>query len=283
MLSSKLRDKLSNKMSGTYVPDFLLYDEVTSTNDLLKDAIKGTNTSGMNLRDTVKFRREGLDGNSIISLSQSKGKGRSGRNFFSPPGCSVYFSVCFFPKEPIGQLGVLTPMAASAVYDSIKEVCDVDCGIKWVNDIFVDGRKVCGILTETTLNENSDIPEYVIIGIGLNVFYPKCTIPDDIKDIYGTIYGEQIEYNEDIIAELVSSIISRLLTYYTNLSARTFIDSYKQGLFIRGQEVSYISGNDISYIIVDDVDDDVNLLAHDKNGKEYKFRDGEIRLKLLRK
>lgn len=270
---------ISDKLSGANGPDFLLYREVGSTNDVCKDLLKGNITDGCY---GSMYNQENIqEGFTVISLSQSKGKGRSGRKFFSPPECSVYLSMILKPMVSFDETLLITPMAAAAVHDAIKDVCNVDTGIKWVNDLYYNDRKICGILTEASVSSGGTI-DYAVLGIGINLYSPKCDIPEDIKDVYGTIFPKEVLYNEKIVGELAAEIIIRTLKYYKNIQQRSFINTYRDAMFLIGKEVTYISGENEHTVTVVDVDDNAHLLVVDKNGEKHSFSDGEVRLKILR-
>lgn len=280
MSVSNIKKMIKDKLSGSFVPDFLLYEEVTSTNDILKEIAEGKYKDD---KYNFSFDKENVsEGFSVIALSQVKGKGRSGRKFFSPPSCSVYLSILLRPDLNIEDSLLITPMAAAAVHDAILDVCKIDAGIKWVNDLYIDNKKICGILTEGSLKNGSDKLEYAIVGIGLNIFYPKVEIPDDLKDIYGTIFDQNVEYDESIIANLASEIMKNTLKYYNEISDRTFIDSYKKSMFLTGQKVTYVSGDEEHLVVVNGVDENARLIVTDENGEIHTLKDGEVRVKMLR-
>lgn len=263
---------IKSKLSGNKIPDFLLYENVTSTNDLLKDIIHN------NVEGIDNNKNEGF---SVIALSQSHGKGRSGRTFFSPKDCSIYLSILLKPDLTFDESLLITPMAAAAVHEAIKKVCNVDVGIKWVNDLYFNNRKICGILTEGEVNSNNKL-DYAIVGIGVNVFFPTCKIPEDIKDIYGTIYEKDVSYNEKIIGELASEIILCTLDLYKNITNRKFIEIYRNSMFLTGKKVAYQSGEQEIIVTVNGIDEDAHLIVTDESGKKRVLRDGEVRLKMLK-
>lgn len=99
----------------------------------------------------------------VISRSQTSGKGSKGRTFISPDG-GLYLSILLHPKEAEH----ITAMAAVAGAKAIKAVCGADVGIKWANDLYLNGKKIAGILTEAVYR-SENVPEYVILGIGINI------------------------------------------------------------------------------------------------------------------
>lgn len=270
-----VKNTIIDNLSGTIVPDFLLLENVNSTNDYLKNLCENKYSEIISTFGTDRIIEEGF---SVIALSQSNGKGRSGRKFFSPPECSVYLSVLLRPDFPLEEVQIITPMAAVAVNEAIKDVCNKKSGIKWVNDIYIDNRKICGILTEASILSGETIPDYVIVGIGINVFWPKCEIPKEIENIYGTIFESGVLYDEEIIGKLAAKVILNLYSYYLDINNRSFVKLYNDSLFLIGRKVTYFDGNGEKTVLVEGIDRDVHLLVRDENGKLLVLKDGEVRL-----
>ena len=109
-------------------------------------------------------------GSFVVAMEQTAGRGRRGREFYSPKGSGIYLSVILEPKGTLEGSLLITTAAATAVYKAVKEVCGVKLGIKWVNDLYKDNRKVCGILTEAVTDFESGNIEFAIVGIGLNLY-----------------------------------------------------------------------------------------------------------------
>ena len=144
--------------------------EVSSTNTMLRE----------------KANEETPEGYVIIANGQTEGRGRRGRSFYSPVDTGIYLSILLRPKEiATNELTNLTSMAAVAACETIEEVSGQTPGIKWVNDIYIDGRKVSGILTEASISMENGSVEYVVVGIGFNVYLPEDGFSGEIKDIAG--------------------------------------------------------------------------------------------------
>lgn len=167
--------------------------EIPSTNQYLKQ--KG-------------IEEEYEEGSVVVAESQSAGKGRRGRHFYSPGKCGLYMSVLLKPKKTAQESLKITAAAAVAVCRAVEKVCKVSLGIKWVNDLYLEEKKVCGILTEAVSDfETGDI-ELVVVGIGINLKEPKDGFPKELGDIAGTVLkeGEHVDRNL-----LVSEIVNELL------------------------------------------------------------------------
>lgn len=273
---SLINNRIMTKMSGKSKPDILLYDEVSSTNDILKDlALQGN---------------ELKEGSVVVAMSQTGGKGRSGRKFFSPKDSSLYFSILLRPDFPLEKSFLITPLAAVAVYETLRDILNIECKIKWVNDLFYNDKKVCGILAESKamLKEGVAYPEYVVLGIGINVFMPSCKIPDDIKNIFGTLFlGEDKLPNqyaqalpEILFADMIFTLREKIMKYYERIDQKDFMSTYREASMVVGRKVSYLSGNEKRNILVTGIGDDGSLIAMEEDGTINSFRDGEIRIML---
>ena len=166
-----------------------IFEELDSTNNYLKKVgSKGEKENHL-----------------VIALSQTGGRGRMGRSFYSPNGTGIYFSLLLHPEYAIEKSLFLTVMAAVSVAETVMKYNSNDVKIKWVNDVYIDGKKVCGILTEGAINANK-MRDYAVVGIGINVIAPENGFPDDINDIATAIFpgntGESVK--EKIVADVVN-------------------------------------------------------------------------------
>ncbi len=236
-------------------------DTVTSTNDYAKElAAKGAK-----------------EGTVIIAQSQTGGKGRLSRSFYSPDKTGVYLSILLRPNIPLSECLMITSSAAVAVAQAIEAVSDKKALIKWVNDIFVDGKKVCGILTEASTDIEVGGLSYAVVGIGVNVTEPDGGFPDDLKDIVGALFksGEKASR-----AQLVSEIIKRFFPLYRNLSARAFLKEYTDRSMLLGKSVRVINGDISARATALEIDRDCRLKVRFESGEEKWLSSGELSVKL---
>ncbi len=192
----------------------------------------------------------------VVARHQESGRGRQGKSFFSPKDTGIYMSL-YLPIEPFS---LLTLAVAVSVCEILDKISNQTAKIKWVNDIFISGRKVSGILCEKVLNG-------VIIGIGINL--ETDSFPDEIKDIAGSVFPNEKDKNI-IISEIVKSLI-------INLENPCVLEFYKNRLFFLGNDISFIKdGKKITAKAVD-VNDDGNLIVL-KDGEKITLISGEISL-----
>lgn len=128
-----------------------------------------------------KLAAEGCsDGISIIAGQQTAGKGRLGRSWISPPDKGIYISIVLKPPLAPAETPIFTLAAAVAVANAISEATGMEAGIKWPNDLIIEGRKVCGILLE--MSSEADRVNYIILGIGINYSQNKEDFPEELRN-----------------------------------------------------------------------------------------------------
>ena len=216
----------------------------------------------------------------LIANEQTGGRGRLGRSFFSPADTGIYMSLIIRIPGGIKSPMLITMAAAVAVVRTIEKFTDIRPGIKWVNDIFVEDRKVCGILTEAVTDLESGVAERAVVGIGINV--KNGDFPDELKSIASSVYFENITRNQ-IIAEIVKNL---LMLYKTPLSS-DFMSEYIEHNIVVGKRVKYeryISDDPLkpSYIdkegTIRGIANDGALIVESDDGEEDKIFTGMIEL-----
>ncbi|HEX9960669.1 MAG TPA: biotin--[acetyl-CoA-carboxylase] ligase [Pyrinomonadaceae bacterium] len=165
------------------------------------DEIGSTNTEALN-----QARRGADEGLCIVARRQTAGRGRHGRAWISEADAGLYFSIVLRPKLETRFLPLITLMTAVAVHDTLEETYEIDCDIKWANDIHVRDKKICGILAET-----ADTPKglAVVVGIGINI--KSSNFPPEIADIATSIEAETKRKINS--AELLEAL-TRFLDYH---------------------------------------------------------------------
>ena len=230
----------------------------TSTNDELKKiALSGE-------KGTVLFAAE----------SQTAGRGRKGRSFFSPKDTGIYMSLLIHPDISPEECTLITPLCAVAVAEAIENVTGINAAIKWVNDIFVDGRKVAGILTEGAFTQKG--ADYIIVGIGINLSAPEEGFPEEIRHIAGALTEKADGLREKLIAETVNRFMYRL----NKIKIRDFIPLYRKRLFFLGKEITVISPEGDYKAIAADIDSDCRLIVQTEKGENKILSSGEISVRI---
>ncbi len=239
-------------------------------NIYLFDAIDSTNSHAH------KLAKEGVqNGTVVLSESQSKGKGRLGRTWFSPSGANIYLSVIIKPQMPSTQITLLTFAAAIAVAKAIRGIAGLDADIKWPNDILIKGKKVAGILSE--MDAKSDTIRFVVIGIGINVNLDKKDIPSELMDKATSI---KIESNSAIDRmNLICRVLENLEKWYNLFErngANDIIKEWKSLAITIGRDVKVQSGNSFIEGRAVDIDENGALLIKDRNGVIQKVLSGDV-------
>lgn len=236
-LSSLIKDSVS----------VFVYDTVTSTNDVAKELCK--------MNDGCIL---------VVADGQTNGRGRQGKSFFSPKGSGLYFSMVFPVSSPVAEFTGVTCAVAVACSRAIEKITDLDVKIKWVNDIYIENRKACGILVQS-VSENGVITK-LIVGVGVNI--STVDFPDEIKDI-ATSLGKEIDCN--VLAAEIANNISELIFKNPN----DYIDEYREKSNVIGKEITYFQNNIAHKAQAVDIDKNGGLVVNE-NGKTITLTSGEI-------
>lgn len=212
----------------------------------------------------------------IISLQQTAGKGRKGRTFFSPGGTGIYMSILLHPQINAEDIVFLTTAAAVYTAKTLEKYSGKKTEIKWVNDIFINSKKVCGILCESAFKGKTN-PEYVIIGIGINLYTPKDSFPEEIKNIAASVF-EKEKPSESIMANIISDITNTLYDVIYTGRLKEHITEYKQKNFLLNKTVSFVKQSKKITGTVTGLDDKLNLLVETEDGQTITLFDGEVKL-----
>ena len=211
----------------------------------------------------------------VIAESQSGGKGRMGRSFFSPEHSGVYITYVLRPKMLAERAVMITSMAAVAVARAIETVADVDVKIKWVNDLYINERKVCGILCEAGMDFESGQLEYAVLGIGVNV--ARMDFPPELQDIatsIGNACGEDVSRSR-----LIAEISNQLEALYGQLDSCAFMAESRARSNVIGRDVVVMRGDDRYEAHAVDIDDQGRLVIETPAGVR-RMGSGEISLRL---
>lgn len=211
----------------------------------------------------------------FVAKKQTGGMGRKGRSFASPVG-GIYMSYLFSPRVLKGEglLGLTTAVCV-AVCRSIKRACGIDTQIKWVNDIYYKGKKVCGILTQSITGESGEI-ENIIVGIGINFTTPENAFPEEIRDIAGSLYSEAPLVSD---TDLIKAIIEGLLGVEYLCESKEYLDEYRQRSMVIGKQVRCFIGEEEFCGEAVDIDENGGLKVMTEDGIRT-LSSGEVTLRL---
>ncbi|SEK45036.1 biotin--[acetyl-CoA-carboxylase] ligase [Ruminococcus albus] len=216
------------------------------------------------------------EGTAVIAGMQTGGKGRLGRKFFSPSNTGLYLSILLKPEMTAADAVRITTAAAVAVAEAVEKISGKRSDIKWVNDVYMDGRKICGILTEASFNLENGGLDYAVCGIGINVYEPEGGFPEDIKDIAGAVLDTPAE---DIRNRMAAMVLENFMGYYRHLSENSFLQGYQSRLMWRGEDINIIRGSEITPAKLIDADEKCRLMVRYEDGTEDTVSSGEISIR----
>ena len=220
--------------------------ESSSTNDDVKAAARAGEPEGF----------------VIIADRQTAGRGRLRRAFFSPDGSGLYMSILLRPGMSLADSVLITAAAAVAVAEAIEQVSGRSARIKWVNDIYLDGKKVCGILTEGAVDADGKL-QYAVLGIGVNVAPPPGGFPKGLKDIACAVFEDGAP--EGVRARLAAEILTRFHRFRA-LDERAFLPAYRARSMVLGKTVQVFLGEEEFPARAISIDDDCRLIVETENG-----------------
>ena len=243
--------------------DIHVESRVTSTNTLLKELAKKGEKAGFVL----------------IAEEQTQGKGRLGRSFYSPDKTGLYMSVLLQPEMQVENALFITTSAAVAVSRAIEKVSNgsVNPKIKWVNDIFVEDKKVCGILTESAVDGNGTL-EYAVLGIGVNVLPPDKDFPAELQPIAGAVFSTTDD--KDLKNKLAAEILKQLESLPADFMSESVLWEYKSRSMLIGKQVFAIIGEHKKPCLVLDIDEKARLVVKFENGDISTLSTGEVSIKI---
>jgi len=211
-------------------------------------------------------------GTIVIADHQTAGRGRHGRSFHSPGARGIYMRLILDPARlGLSKPTLVTAFAAVAVCEAIEAVCAKTPQIKWVNDIFLDEKKICGILTEV-------IREWIVVGIGINFSTAEAEFPKDLRQVARAIFpcgNPPVSRNQ-----LVGEVISRMLVPAYPYIEENLLEKYKQRLMMLGKKILVTGSGQPYEAIALDIDDTGSLIVRKNTGEVVSLSSGEVSIRL---
>ncbi len=249
-------------------------DEALRPNIRVEILRKTTSTNALVKLRAAKGENEGLV---IVAGEQSEGRGRLGRSFFSPGDTGIYMSILLRPQIKPEKAVLITTAAAVSVCEALENAGAPSASIKWVNDIFLNNKKVCGILTEAGFGAGGDYLDYAVLGVGVNVYAPDDGFPAEISDIAGSVFDCK---QENLRNKIAAEILNTFMKYYKSADEMSFCTAYKEKCFIIGKRVDVICGESVRSAKVLGINDDCSLNVQFSDGEKADLNSGEISLKV---
>lgn len=233
----------------------LVFDTVDSTNTYLKQyALSG-----------------GQDGDVAVANQQTAGRGRLGRSFCSPADSGVYMSFLLKRQLPLADAAFLTVIAGVAVCRAIEACTGQQPGIKWVNDVFLNGKKICGILTEAVSDCETGMAESIVVGIGINVKTKPGQFPPEVRKVAASLNQGQLQRNR-----LAAEVMQAFFALLDNWDKTEVLEAYKKRSILIGKTVSYVKNGQTFIGTAADVNENGNLIVILKDGARDVLQSGEV-------
>ncbi|MFZ0449205.1 MAG: biotin--[acetyl-CoA-carboxylase] ligase [Desulfatiglandaceae bacterium] len=215
------------------------------------------------------------EGTLVVAEKQTGGRGRRGRYWFSPRKAGIYASLILRPKLPPNEAPKITLLTGVTVAEAFMALTPLKPAIKWPNDILVNGRKICGILTESSME--MDAIHHVVVGVGINVNTRK--FPDELKEIGTSVYLETGRTFDRVA--LLKEFLRRFEEHYRNFLSSGFGSVEK-----RWRELAVVLGKEVTVRMIDatcrgravELDRDGALIIQEKNGERRKIYSGDIQI-----
>lgn len=235
------------------------------------ELVSSTNTVAKQLAE------EGApEGTLVVANAQNAGRGRQGRSFSSPKDTGTYFTLILRPRFALADVALITSYAACCLAVTIDECTDRHAQIKWVNDVFVDGRKVSGILSEASFDAETQSIAYVVVGIGVNVIEPEGGFDDETN-----VAGALVDASDDANAlrrRIVAGTVNHFMRDYERIPQMPHLADYRERSLLDGRHVTVHAGAETFEATVLGIDDDFTLRVRLDSGEERTLASGEVHI-----
>lgn len=254
--------------------DYLIQDNI---NKYLNTKAIGRNVVFLDKVDSTNnyAKNNELSNGSIVTCEeQTTGRGRLGRRWESQKGMCM--TIVLIPEIELSQISRITQVGAAAVAEALEEL-EINAQIKWPNDIFLNSKKICGILTEmkTEIGKNP----YVVVGIGMNVNIQN--FPDEIKDIASSVFletGKVIE--KSLIAAKILNHFEILYNEFVRGNFKASLDICRRKSYVIGKQINLIENNSMRKATAVDINSEGELVVITEDGKTEKIISGEVSVRL---
>ena len=240
--------------------DIRIFDILPSTNNFAKELINSNSFT---------------NGTTIIANEQTNGRGRFARNFFSPANTGTYFSSILKLSLPIQDVSLITLISAIAVCKAITKLTNLEPKIKWINDVYINGKKICGILVENVSDNTNLKSKGIVVGIGININTKD--FPKDIENKAGSIMCDELSRNK-----LIAEVINNLFELSKNVYDKKIIEKYKSLSLVLNKEITYTKDNKTYTATAVDINDAGNLVVKDTNNNIVVLECEEVSVNTIR-
>ena len=249
-----IADAICNPLKGL---SLYLHRRIDSTNDEAKRLI-ASGEKGMAL---------------VVAEGQTAGRGRQGKSFYSPEQTGVYMTLSLPTSLAFSDAVSVTTATAIAVHSAIYKLTGIETKIKWVNDLYLNGKKVCGILTEAVSDLETGMVQHMIIGIGLN--WSTMSFPSDLQEIATSLAAPRDISRNRMIAAVVDALFD---TLKNDRSANLAL--YRRHSMVLGKEITYLKNGEGFHARAIDIDENGGLVVEHTDGSRITLQSGEISLRV---
>ncbi len=263
MSEQKTKGKITKEgiLSWTKIENLYVYDEVDSTNEEVKRlAAKGAG-----------------HGTLAVANQQTAGKGRLGRYFYSPDQTGIYMSLLLKLGLNFSESLLVTTAASVAVCRAIEEVCDISCGIKWVNDIYLHNKKICGILTEAVMDPAEGKISGMICGIGINV--GRKEFPEEAGKLADSLYHTD-EIDANLLNHLTAAVYKHLMELCEKLPDKSYMAEYRERSVVLGKAIRYTDHGVWKNAYVTGINEEGGLELQTETEGAFTLASGEISVRV---
>lgn len=215
------------------------------------------------------------EGTVVIASSQTQGRGRLGRSFYSPADTGLYMSVVLRPTLAPEKALMITVAAAVAVARAVETLSGRTAYIKWVNDVYCDERKVCGILTEASMDRGT--LSYAVLGIGINVCPPKNGFLQELQGIAGAVFDEEHAVDRNTVA---AAVLDAFFEQYAHIEDGAFVEEYRARSMLCSRAVTVCTPLGERQAVALRVDEQCRLVVRYEDGQEDALSSGDVRIRL---
>ena len=237
-----------------------VFDSIDSTNKTLKS----------------KAKNGARPGTVLVANNQTAGKGRLGREFFSPANTGVYFSLLIHPEVNFELVKTSTAIAAVTLSKSLEKLLDIKTEIKWVNDIYLNGKKIAGILSEGVLDSVNNNIKYLIIGIGINVYQPNLNFPEEIQE--RADYLIKSYSIENLRNKIVASFLNNWEYYIEQKNVDEALQIFRERNFLQNKTVEVFVQGKLNKGQVLGINDQFELILENNKKEKMIINHGEATL-----
>ena len=237
-----ITSRLSDSVTNSVVVEVL--EEVTSTNDVMRD----------------RARQQNVEGLVLLAEKQTSGKGRQGRVWHTPAGRNLALTIAWACDPDISRLAGMSLAAGAAIADALQETFDLSLDLKWPNDMYIDGRKCGGILVETFID--GDLRSHLMIGVGLNVLPGDVEVDQPVTDLASHVGGD-ISRN-DVAASVINGLVG-LLAGWSDSGFNSWRDAWCARDMLKDEPITVTGGEELAGV-ASGVDETGALLVRTEQG-----------------